>query len=236
MTPSDAPRLVTAEIQHRGVQSLCWEGDTLVDVVGGFRRLHLDGREEASRISWGYRFDRARLLPTAGGTWVVLYENRGTKAVLLRDGHQIRELNRSYHCAEDYDYAIALGLLPTERVAVFHCPDAYNQLEIEDAETGERLTRRTSESPDFFHSRLEVSPGGQYLVSAGWIWHPLEDAQVFEIAEALRDPETLNVEEGFSNSWYCEVEAATFSGPQRLVIAFKRDNRAEAEEVPLEPV
>jgi hypothetical protein len=81
-----------------------------------------------------------------------------------RDGILERELNRSYYCSDAYDYPIALTELPNGRVAVIHCPSHYKRLEIEDAESGETQT-----------------PGGKYLVSGGWNWHPWCTAQLFDL-------------------------------------------------------
>ncbi|MGH9018831.1 MAG: hypothetical protein ACRDY1_13860 [Acidimicrobiales bacterium] len=59
-------------------------------------------------------------------------------------------------------------------------------------ETGERLTTRAGTADDIFHSRLRASPGGAYLLSAGWIWHPAEILNVYDVALAIEDPRTLD--------------------------------------------
>jgi hypothetical protein len=75
------------------------------------------------------------------------------------------------------------------RALVAHCPASYRQLHIDDADSGERLTTTgRREAHDFFHSRLEVSPDGRYLLSAGWFWHPWEALMLFEVDEATHEP------------------------------------------------
>jgi hypothetical protein len=174
----------------RAPRSLCWEGDKLVDWAYGGTRYGLDGTMIDRQRFWAYRFDRAAAF--ADGRYVVVYRQLGTKGVILKEGRLLREINRSYYCAEAYEYPVALLQLPDGRDVIVHCPDEYNRLEIEEIESGRRLTARESQPADFFHSRLEVSPGGQYLLSAGWIWHPLDQIEVFDLQQALRDPASLD--------------------------------------------
>lgn len=49
----------------------------------------------------GYPLDRAVVSPP--GRFQVTYSERGTKAVVLADGRIVRELNRSFGHATDYD-------------------------------------------------------------------------------------------------------------------------------------
>jgi hypothetical protein len=99
-------------------------------------------------------------------------------------------------------------------------------LEIEDADTGARLTSRAG-GDDFFHSRLQVSSGGKYLLSAGWVWHPCCEARVFNLADALEDPVMLDGE-GLFPFGPDEVESAIFSEPDKLVVATMRDDKEPA--------
>jgi hypothetical protein len=92
-------------------------------------------------------------------------------------------------------------------------------LEFEEVESGKRLTRRAGESPDFFHSRLQVSPDGAYLLSAGWIWHPVDAALLYPIRNVMENPQVLDKpisldlpEELF------EVNSATFQGNNDLLL------------------
>jgi hypothetical protein len=219
----DVSSLVELEIKCPSVKSLCWDGDTLIDLAGGYSRIHLDGRTERSGINFGYRFDYLTSLRSGDDIWCILYENRGTKGLILKNCQFVREINRSYYCADDYDYPVTLVMLPSGRVAVIHCPDEYNRLEIEDAETGARLAARDG-GDDFFHSRLQVSPGGKYLLSAGWVWHPWCEARVFDLAHALEDPATLDGE-GLFLLGPDEAESAVFSEQDRLVVGMIHDHK-----------
>lgn len=72
---------------------------------------------------------------------------------------------------------------------MIHCPANYCDIEIEDVETGECLTKSDKrESQDVFHSRLAVSSDGKWLMSAGWVWHPLSVVHVYDLQQALNDP------------------------------------------------
>ncbi len=173
------------------LQSLVWEGDSLVDWAGGGERFHLDGtRRQRVYTSFGSMFDRAVGLPD--GSFTVIYGRLGTKAVLLKKGKVLRELNRSYYCADAYEYPVAVFKLFDGRPVIAHCPDHYNVIQIEDADTGERLTMRRRKAMDVFHSRLAASANGRTLLSAGWVWHPFGVVNVFDLPSALEDPASLD--------------------------------------------
>ncbi|HJP80176.1 MAG TPA: hypothetical protein VJ914_38245 [Pseudonocardiaceae bacterium] len=180
-------------IDAPGAKSLVWVGETLYDVAAGWRSFPLDGTPGSSRFSgYGDQFDAATISP--GGDVVALLASTGTKALLLAsDSHLIREVNRSYYCAEAFRYPLVLCTLPDGRTGMVHCPEDYNRLEIEDAVTGERLTAGANRKPgDFFHSRLAVSSNGRYLLSAGWFWHPWGSLAVYDLARALIEPAALD--------------------------------------------
>lgn len=175
----------------KGVCSLSWRGDELVDWVGGGRAFAADGTERPRSVVYGYRFDAATTSPD--GRFAVIYERLGTKGLLLHDGRIIRELDRSYYFAETYEYPVALFNDPDGRVLLAHCPGEYCRVELEEAETGRPLTASVERNPsDFFHSRLIASPDGKRLLSAGWVWHPLNVVAWFEVAQALADPRHLD--------------------------------------------
>ncbi|MFD4554785.1 hypothetical protein ACFWP5_10770 [Streptomyces sp. NPDC058469] len=170
-------------------QSLAWDGDDLVDVVGG-RRWGPDRVERHVSVDHGFSFDRSVSSPS--GRFTVVYDERGTEALLLEGDRPVRELERDNDHAEDFDYPVALGVLWDGREVLVHCPDEYDVLEIEDAETGERLTGGDRTRNDVFHSRPAVSPGGTHLLSAGWVWHPYGIVEVFDLDRALTDPAVLD--------------------------------------------
>jgi hypothetical protein len=212
--------------QKHPPKSLCWSGDSLVDWVSGGHRHDLDGTTHERAVYYAYRFDAAVMSPE--GRYAVLYERLGTKGLLLRDGKVVRELNRSFYHAEVYDYPVALGTLPGGRTLLAHCPDEYCRLELEDAETGERLTRRDSESPDVFHSRLQFSPDGRWLLSAGWIWHPIDAAHVFNVAHALERPLLMDQPgDLFAGEDFQEVHAAAFGARGNVLLECEELDAAE---------
>lgn len=221
---------VTAE-----AQSLVWNGDDLVDVVGGGRRWGPDGVEQPASVIHGFPFDRSVVSPS--GRYSVVYAERGTKALLLDGDRLVRELNRSYYQADAFDYPVALGALQDGREVLVHCPDEYNVLEIEDAESGERLTGGERDPKDVFHSRLEVSPDGTRLLSAGWFWHPYGVVEVFDLASALTDPAVLDgrgvlpLDPGID----AEVVSACWLDGDRLAVATGEEPRDDEETPALGP-
>ena len=206
------------------VRSLCWRGDSLLDYIAGQIEYHLDGT--STSLKWGisYPFNRSVALPD--GSYSVVYDCLGTKAVILKGNSLIREINRSYYHADVYEYPIAIFKLPGGRPVIAHCPDEYCKLEIEDAETGERLTTRTNKPTDFFHSRLQTTPDGKFLVSAGWVWHPVDVIRLFNVEDALKEPELLDGDsesealcksEAVEQFDLLDMSSAAFHGTDQLV-------------------
>src|SRR5688500_12722359 len=85
-------------------RSLCWLDDKLIDYVGGIASIDLAGNISSPRINFAYRFDGAVVSPD--GRYSVIFERYGTKALLLHDDKVHRELNRSFYCADVYEYPI----------------------------------------------------------------------------------------------------------------------------------
>ena len=208
-------------------RALCWHGDELIDWAGDIR-YQLDGTSSGPTVNYAYRFDHA--VSSASGEYVVLYEQLGTKGLILKRGKVIREINRSFYHAHVYEYPVALFTLPDGREVIAHCPDHYNVIEIEEVESGNQLTARSVDSADFFHSRLRVSSDSGYLLSAGWVWHPWDTIQLFDIAQALKAPESLdrNWSGDLGNANVGEIHTAAFNGPDLIVFA----GETEEEEIP----
>lgn len=216
------------------VKSLVWVGDDLVDIVGGGRRWTPDGVEHESRFPPG-RADRLeRAVHSPSGRYSVVYEERGTKAVLREGGRVVRELNRGRHHAADSDYPVALAVLRDGLEVLIHCPEKHNVLEIENTASGERLTTGVRDPRDVFHSRLSVSPDGRHLLVAGWVWAPYGIARVFDLDEALADASTLDglgilpMAPGID----AEVASAGWLDADRLVVAATKDETFDDDEVP----
>jgi hypothetical protein len=208
--------IVIPKNEGRSVRSLCWERDELIDWVSGGIRYRLDKTSSDPRVNYAYRFDKA--VASSDGTYAVIYEQLGTKGLILKEGCILREINRSFYWASVYEYPVTVFRLLDGRFVLAHCPDDYRKIEIEELETGARLTSRETKPVDFFHSRLEVSPSGRFLLSAGWILHPLNDIQIFDVESAISNPGLLD------QSWnrnmpedLWEIHAATFDGDDRIV-------------------
>lgn len=207
--------------------SLCWVGDNLVDYGGGLTRYSLDGKNQNLRMGFGKDFDRAIFLEKRG--YAVSYESRGTKGFVLSGDRIVREINRSYYHADDYEYPVAIFEWFDGRTVIAHCPEDYNRLEIEEIESGEKVVTRQTESPDFFHSRLSVSPDGRYLLSAGWVWQPWDVAVYFDLKAVAENPELLDQNElGISGEKSEETASASFLDSNRIL--FSGPNTDDAKE------
>jgi hypothetical protein len=211
------PKSTERRIPAPGVRSLVWDGDDLIDWVGGGARYGLDGEMIEPRVYYAYSFDAAVAL--SGSDFAVIYKRLATKGLVLRCGQVVREINRSFYCAGSYEYPITLFRLPSGRAVLAHCPQDYCRLDIEDLATGELLTQAGARKPaDIFHSRLAVSPDGRYLMSAGWVWHPMDCVSIYDIEAALADPTHLDGP-GIRPQADAEESSAVFLGDGRLAVA-----------------
>lgn len=213
---------------ERPVRSLAWRGDTLVDWVDGGRAYGLDGRVVDRAVRYAYRFDA--VASSSDGRYAVIHERLGTKGLLLRDGEVLRELDRSFYHATAYAFPVCLWMTARGRTLLAHCPREYNALQIEDADTGDVLAAADLErADDFFHSRLQVSPSGTRLLSAGWVWHPWDAVVFFDVARALEDPRHLGSSadgslgdsdwEDSSATWLTDEAAAVATSHAEALVA-----------------
>ena len=202
-------------IECSDVSPLAWDEDDLIEPMAG-RRIALDCPVPRRAFFLGYPFDRGLCYRGGDAFWTLAYDNRGTKAVLYKNWKEHREMNRSYYFAKAYDYPVALTSISGGRVVIVHCPNSYDTVEIEDAETGEVLGKKKSDAMEF-HSRLSVSADGRYLVSAGWFWHPLGGAWLCPVSAICgsNDPDLKEV--GFS--FGAEIDAAAFLGNDHVVVS-----------------
>ena len=136
---------------------------------------------------------------------------------MLKSGKLFREINRSYYCAESYEYPAAFVTL-NDITYLIHCPFKYNRLEFENVETGEMITNIPQREPsDVFHSRLEVSPDSRFLMSKGWYWHPRDTVEVFDIAARIANPlllDNCDLTPGFA----MEICTASFINSSQVLI------------------
>jgi hypothetical protein len=132
----DAIRSFKIPANH--VRSLAWDGDDLVDWAAGVKRYPLEADPGRIQINYAYGFDAVATSPS--GEYQIIYKRLGTKGLVLRRGEILREINRSYYFAEDYEYPVVLFSREDGRELMAHCPDDYCRLEIEDLATGARLS------------------------------------------------------------------------------------------------
>lgn len=197
------------------VRSLVWVGDTLVDWASGGTRYAMNGSATERPVTYAFPFDAACTSPS--GEYAVLYTRLGTKGLVLREGEIVREINRSFYHADVYEYPVAIARLPSGQEVLVHCPDEYNRLEIDDLETGSRLTVSESRKPcDFFHSRLATD--GTFLLSAGWVWQPVDAVVIHRLHAALTDARTLDGT-GLLPMPGTEITTAAFMGGGHIVMA-----------------
>lgn len=198
--------------------SLDWIGNRLVDWTSD--SVYFDPDNEGkylNKYSFGNRFDGIKSINN--GEYVVIYEKLGTKGLILKNGELIREINRSYYCSDVYEYPVELFRGANGVFLIAHCPHSYDRIEIEEIETGVCLTKSDKrKTQDIFHSRLEISPGGRFLISAGWVWHPFDVLTVFDVPKALLDPKHLDFHE-LGPEISAEVSCARFIDDSRILIS-----------------
>ena len=229
-------------IEHSDARSLVWQGDALVDWASGGDVISLDGTVRRAQIEMPGGLDAA--VATPDGEWAVAYAYRGRTGVLFRNGQIVRELPRAEYHAADYMYPMCVWRDANGRALLAHCPREYDTIDIEVAETGELLTDDENRQPtDFFHSRLQVSPNGRWLLSAGWVWHPWDAVTWFDVAASLSDPTQLDGneydQEFVSVGGDTEMSFGTWRADSTLLIATSGEeslNADEDEELPRIPV
>lgn len=181
----------TIQIEPDTVQTLVWIEDELFDFAQG-RSYSLDSNGP-NHLGYRLCFNFDAAIVSDDGIYAVVYQKLGTKGLLLKHGQILREINRSYYQSDMYEYPVAFFKAPNGKAYLIHCPIAYNQIDIEDIETGELITNIKERNPsDFFHSRLEVSPDNKYFLTKGWVWHPCDRVAYFDIEACLKNPLLLD--------------------------------------------
>jgi hypothetical protein len=172
------------------IATLSWVDNYLIDWARGTQFFP---NVDITRMGYMYSFSFDSAINSENGIYSAIYKKLGTKGLLLKNGQILREINRSFYYADAYEYPVAFAKLEDGRDILIHCPDDYCKLDFEEVETGLRLTNHIDRKPsDFFHSRLEVSPDNKTLLSKGWVWHPYDFMEVFDIEECLNNPIALD--------------------------------------------
>ena len=202
-------------IKTNYLQTICWVDNTIVDCASAGRKYTLDGQvKELYKYTFGFG-DTA--IASSDGQYAFIYQKLGTKGLLLKNGDILREINRSYYCAEVYEYPAAFVTIDN-RTFLVHCPVKYCRLDFEDVETGQIVTDDQDRNPsDYFHSRLEISPNGKYLMSKGWFWHPWDDIRLFDIRKCFDSPKELDKSEIYPNVG-TEICTASFIDENKVLI------------------
>lgn len=222
-------------IKDTYVRTLSWFNGQVVDWASAGTAYSLDGKkEQLQKYRFAYSFDSA--LTSEDGVYVLLYRKLGTKALLLKNGEDFRELNRSYYQSEVFEYPAAFFKDKNGRTCIAHCPNFYNRLEFEDAETGEILTKSEDRTlQDIFHSRLTVSPDGKFLLSRGWVWHPFDVIELFDIEKCSSDPKLLDQGKSVTDCGN-EIGTASFIDNDHILIGSFSDEGEEDDEPDVLPV
>ncbi|SDP78376.1 hypothetical protein SAMN05428975_2734 [Mucilaginibacter sp. OK268] len=171
--------------------TISWFGNTIVDWGAAGTHYFMDGQvKQLHKYHLTLNFDGS--INSVDGKYAFIYQKLGTKGLLLKEGELLREINRSYYCANVYEYPAAFVTV-NNITYLIHCPISYCQLDFENVETGEIVTNIPQRNAgDEFYSRLEISSDSKFLMSKGWHWHPVDVVYVFDINECLRNPLMLD--------------------------------------------
>ena len=209
-------------------RTIAWAGDEVVDWVS--LKNYGPGSSEIQQTQRGFGFPFNRAITSPDGQYAFVYQVLGTKGILLKNGEQLREINRSYYHAETYEYPAAFATVDGVTYLV-HCPVEYAQLDFENVETGALVTNIAGRQPsDVFHSRLEISPEGGYLMSKGWCWHPWDVVEVFDIRACLTNPLLLDKSD-LRPDTYTELSTAGFISETTILLGASAEEAMDDEEL-----
>ncbi|MEO6981406.1 MAG: hypothetical protein ABI113_23630 [Mucilaginibacter sp.] len=214
------------------LKTIAWYNNTLIDWANAGKQYVLDDSKVKQLGHDTYGFGDAAIV-SSDGVYSFIYKRLGTKGLLLKNGEILREINRSYYCADVYEYPAAFVTVRSVTYLI-HCPVAYKQLDFENVETGELITNVKKRKPsDTFYSRLEISPDNTLLMSKGWNWHPLDVIQVFNIEDCIKNPTLLD-----ESILYPDVQAefctASFITNDKVLIGTS-DEISDEEDVEFPP-
>jgi hypothetical protein len=198
-------------------QTVNWLGNDIVDWCRAGMLYSLKGEtKQLNKYHFGFTFDRA--INSVDGQYVFIYQILGTKGLLIKNGEILREINRSYYQSNLYEYPASF-IMQNGITYLAHCPFEYCRLEFEEVETGRIVTNISDRKPsDYFHSRLEISPNGKYLMSKGWIWHPLDTIQIYNIEDCLLNPLHLDILNFERPNVGTEISTASFINNSSILI------------------
>ena len=150
----------------------------------------------------------------ASGHLVLVASTYGRYGVVadLRTGKITMTLNRGDYRLEHCRFSAAF-FGHRNRLLLAHATD-WNRLDISDPTTGTLLTPREPTSYrhgqkepehylDYFHCGLHVSPNDKWIVSNGWVWHPVGAVVVWDLQRWLEN-NVWESEDGKSRRWVCQ--------------------------------
>jgi len=202
------------------LRTIDWYDGKVIDWNSAGKQ-YLENGETQYLQQYHYGFVCDGSITSENGEFVLIYQKRRTKGLLLKNGELWREINRTYYQSDVYEFPAAFFTYQG-RTYLAHCPNEYNQIDFEDAETGEIVTNIPDrELEDVFHSRLEVSPDNKFLLSKGWVWQPMDVIVAFDIEKCFENPKLLD--EVVTPDSQFEVNVASFLDDNRVIIGSSRD-------------
>ncbi|MDN3583672.1 hypothetical protein [Mucilaginibacter flavus] len=174
------------------IKTISWVNDIIVDWASAGTQYTMDGKTRQLYVNSYSALDFTGAISSHDGKYAFVYQKLGTKGLLIKNGGLLREINRSYYYASTYEYPAAFATID-DITYLIHCPKEYCRLDFENVETGEIVSDVPDRAPeDFFHSRLEISPNGAYLLNKGWHWHPREAIYAYNIKNCIENPLLLD--------------------------------------------
>ena len=225
--------MVRQTIHTNFLRTIDWVNGNIVDWVSAGQQYSLNGEQrQLAKYHYAFGFDSSITSPDE--QYAFIYKRLGTKGLLLKNGEIIREINRSYYQAESYEYPAAF-ITFENRTYLVHCPIDYCRLDFEDVETSKIITDTKNRKPsDVFHSRLSISFDNKYIMVCGWVWHPADTVELFNIAECFENPHLLD-KSSLYPSFGTEINSASFIDNDQILLASSGEEPFDNEASPLLP-
>lgn len=215
------------------LKTIDWLNGDIVDWASA-GQLYSSDREQRQIAKYHCTSSFDASITSQNGQYAFIYQRLGTKGLLLKDGEMIREIDRTDYNAKVYEFPAAFVTVGNATYLV-HCPIDYCRLDFENVETGEIVSNVEGRKPsDVFHSRLSISPDSRYLMVCGWVWHPLDTVELFDIVECLKNPLLLDKSILYPD-FGTEINSASFIDNERILIASTDGEPFDTEAPPLLP-
>lgn len=205
-------------------------------------------------------FARPRLLAALSGTiqpehqvrmyvhhpYICVTERFGCRGAVVHQGSgAVRQISREDYHADVSSFSAAFLERQGKLFLVFQTQ--WNRLDVLDLERGELLTlcdplgagdgepAETEGAParkefDYFHSLLEVSPGGAQMLSNGWHWGPVDNIKWAAVDRFLQEGASAFVGLDYANDYNWDRPCA-FLDERTFVIATDREEDGQKEQL-----